>query len=164
MIIGDQGVVVEVDESKFGKHKYHRGHHVEGVWVIGGVERTNERLMFSEVVDRRDTQTLIDVISRHMAEGSIVYTDMWRGYAQLEDLLNIQHRTVNHSQHVVNSEDGTHTNSIEGTWKGIKLKVSPKNRTREDMEGHLLEFIWQRKHAADLWNNFIDVLRDIHVE
>jgi transposase-like protein len=89
MVIGGQGVVVEVDESKFGKRKYHRGHHVEGVWVIGGVERTNERLIFAEVVDRRDAQTLIDVISRHVAEGSIVYTDMWRGYAQLEDLLNI---------------------------------------------------------------------------
>jgi hypothetical protein len=32
--------IVEVDESKFGKRKYHRGHRVEGVWVIGGVERT----------------------------------------------------------------------------------------------------------------------------
>jgi hypothetical protein len=164
MVIGGQGVVVEVDESKFGKRKYHRGHHVKGVWVIGGVKRTNERLMFAKVVDRRDAQTLIDVISRNVAEGSIVPTDMWRGYAQLEDLLNIQHRTVNHSQHFVNPEDGTHTNSIEGTWNGIKLKVSPRNRTREDMEGHLLEFIWRRKHAADLWDNFIDVLRDIHVE
>jgi hypothetical protein len=71
---------------------------------------------------------------------------------------------VNHSQHFVNPEDGTHTNSIEGTWNGIKLKVSPRNRTREDMEVHLLEFIWRRRHAADLWNYFIDVLRDIHVE
>jgi hypothetical protein len=71
---------------------------------------------------------------------------------------------VNHSHHFVNLEDGTHTNSIKGTWNGIKLKVSPRNRTRENMEEHMLEFIWRRKHAADLWNNFIDVLRDIHVE
>jgi ISXO2-like transposase domain len=164
MVIGGEGVVVEIDESKFGKRKYHRGHPVEGVWVIGGVERTEERLMFAEVVDRRDTQTLMNVISRHVAEGSIVHTDMWRGYAQLEDLLNVEHRTVNHSEHFVNPEDGTHTNSIEGTWNGIKSKVSPKNRTREDMEGQLLEFIWRRKHARDLWNSFITVLGDIHVE
>lgn len=31
-------VVVEVDEYKFGKRKYHKGHQVEGVWVVGGVE------------------------------------------------------------------------------------------------------------------------------
>lgn len=112
-IIGGQGVVIEIDESKFGKRKYHCGHHVEGVWVIGGVEGTNERLMFAEVVDRRDTQTLMDVISRHVAAGSIVHTDMWGGYSRLEGLLIIQRRTVNHSQHFVNPEDGTHTNTIE---------------------------------------------------
>lgn len=25
--------VVEIDESKYGKRKYHKGHHVEGQWV-----------------------------------------------------------------------------------------------------------------------------------
>jgi hypothetical protein len=33
-------IIVEINESKFGKVKYHRGHRVEGVWVVGGVERT----------------------------------------------------------------------------------------------------------------------------
>ena len=37
-IIGGDGIVVEVDESKFGKRKYSVGHRVDGAWVIGGVE------------------------------------------------------------------------------------------------------------------------------
>src|SRR5215813_4509619 len=162
MVIGGPGVVVEIDESKFRKCKYHRGHHVEGVWVVGGVERTNQRLMFAEVVERRDAQTLIDVISRHVADGSIVHTDMWGGYSRLEELLHVQHRTVNHSHHFVNPEDGSHTHSKEGTWNGIKLKIAPRNRTREGMNDHLLEFIWRRKHTEDLWNSFILALGDIH--
>ncbi len=38
-MIGGKNIVVEIDESKFGKRKYHRGHRVEGVWVLGMVER-----------------------------------------------------------------------------------------------------------------------------
>lgn len=37
--LGDLGVIVEIDESKFGKCKYHRGHHVEDQWIFGGYER-----------------------------------------------------------------------------------------------------------------------------
>ena len=44
--IGGENIIVECDESKFGKRKYqkgHRGHRVDGVWVFGLVERTPER-------------------------------------------------------------------------------------------------------------------------
>jgi hypothetical protein len=37
-MIGGEEKVVEIDESKFGKTKYHRGHYVNGQWVFGGVE------------------------------------------------------------------------------------------------------------------------------
>src|SRR5262249_44142369 len=57
MMIGGPGVVVEIDESKFGKRKYHRGHRVEGVWVLGGVERTEERRLFVESVPDRTAAT-----------------------------------------------------------------------------------------------------------
>ena len=36
--IGGPGKRVQIDESKFGKRKYHRGHRVEGQWVFGGIE------------------------------------------------------------------------------------------------------------------------------
>ena len=32
--IGGSGIIVEIDESKFGKRKYYRAHHVDGVWVL----------------------------------------------------------------------------------------------------------------------------------
>ena len=38
--IGGPGIIVEMDESKFGHRKYNRGHRVESPWVVGGVERT----------------------------------------------------------------------------------------------------------------------------
>ena len=36
--IGGPGKIVQIDESKFGKRKCHRGHRVEGQWVFGGIE------------------------------------------------------------------------------------------------------------------------------
>ncbi|KAI8065080.1 hypothetical protein BDF21DRAFT_320514, partial [Thamnidium elegans] len=46
-----EGIIVEIDESKFGKRKwYNHGHPVEGVWVVGGVERTPERRCFMMTV------------------------------------------------------------------------------------------------------------------
>lgn len=37
--IGGGGKIVEVDELRFGKWKYWKGHIVDGQWVFGGVER-----------------------------------------------------------------------------------------------------------------------------
>ena len=76
-------MIVEIDESKFGKrkyHRYHRGHPVEGSWVIGGVEQAAERRVFAEVVEKRDAATLIEVVRRRVAPGSIVHSDLWKAY------------------------------------------------------------------------------------
>ena len=44
--IGGPGIVVEVDESKFGKRKYNRGRKVDGCWVFGGIERVGKKVFF----------------------------------------------------------------------------------------------------------------------
>uniref|UniRef100_A0A146M924 Uncharacterized protein n=1 Tax=Lygus hesperus TaxID=30085 RepID=A0A146M924_LYGHE len=41
--LGGIGTVVEIDESKVGKRKYHRGRVVEGKWVFGLIERGSSR-------------------------------------------------------------------------------------------------------------------------
>ncbi|KAM0687664.1 hypothetical protein COBT_001096 [Conglomerata obtusa] len=37
---GGPGIIVEIDESKFGRRKYHHGHKIVGVWIVGMVERS----------------------------------------------------------------------------------------------------------------------------
>ena len=95
--IGGPGVIVEVDETNLGDRKYNRGHRVEGVWVVCGIERTPERRIFSVQVARRDGATLEEVMRTHVNEGSIVFTDGWRGYTGIAASCNVQHCTVNHS-------------------------------------------------------------------
>jgi len=42
--IGEADHIIEIDESKFGKRKYNRGHSVEGVWVLGMVDRVTRKI------------------------------------------------------------------------------------------------------------------------
>ena len=163
-IIGGDGVIVEVDETKLGKRKYNRGHKVNGVWILGGVERTAERKVFLIEIESRDQNTLLNAISRHVRSGSIVHTDLWKGYSNISPILGLEHHTVNHSLTFKNPEDGTHTNTIEGTNNGLKISIKPRNRTSDGICGHLMEFIWRRKNEGDLWSGFIDALRDVHYE
>lgn len=54
--IGGPGKTVEMDESKFGKRKYNRGHRVEGLWVFGGIERETGQC-FMVPVEQRNQDT-----------------------------------------------------------------------------------------------------------
>ncbi|KAI8968607.1 hypothetical protein BDF20DRAFT_800004, partial [Mycotypha africana] len=58
----NEPIIVEIDESKFGKRKYHRGHHVEGIWVVGGNEKTPQRKAFLTIVQDRTANTFEELI------------------------------------------------------------------------------------------------------
>jgi hypothetical protein len=161
-IIGGEGIRVEMDESKFGKRKFNRGHRVDGVWIFGGVEITESRKVFLCVVDKRDAHTLRCSILKYVRRGSIVVTDFWRGYLGLEEL-GYTHLRVNHSVEFVDSQTGACTNTIEGTWSALKRSIPIRNRT-VDCGDNLWEFIWRRKHKTDLWGGFLDALDKVIYE
>ena len=119
-MIGGPGKVVEIDEAKFGKQKYHRGRLVVGTWVLGETERGSS-LCFMKVLpnNKRDATTLLPIIQQHVAPGTTIITDCWRAYNGLQSLGYI-HLTVNHSRNFVDPVTGAHTNGIEGTWTHAK--------------------------------------------
>ncbi|CEF61427.1 Transposase, ISXO2-like domain-containing protein [Strongyloides ratti] len=75
-VIGGEVIIVEIDETKIGKRKYHREHPVDRVWVLSGVEKTTERRVFAVLVEKRDSETLPDVIKKHVKPGFIIHTDL----------------------------------------------------------------------------------------
>lgn len=161
--IGGQGVIVEIDETKLGKRKYHRGHRVDGVWILVGVEKTPERKVFLQRIENRSATTLERVIQEHVLEGSVVHTDLWRGYQGIEQNLGLLHRSVNHSLHFTDPITGVNTNTVEGTNNALKIQIRPRNRTAM-VDEHLSEFIWRRKNIERLWPAFIEALKDIHYD
>ena len=61
-VLSGPGVVVEVDESKFGKRKFNTGRLVDGTWVFGGFERGSKRCFFVPVPSR-GADVLLEVIN-----------------------------------------------------------------------------------------------------
>ena len=57
-MIGVPGKVVEIDESKFGKRKSHKGCNTEGQWVFGGICR-EDRKCFLVTVPNREKRSFV---------------------------------------------------------------------------------------------------------
>ena len=165
VMIGGEGIVVEIDESKFGKRKYNRGHRVDGSWVFGGVELTPERNFFAVIVPDRQRSTLLPIIKAHIAPGSIIRSDYWKAYdiIPFESGYNYTHEKVNHSEGFINDK-GVHTNNIEGTWNAVKRLTPVRKRTKQDLQGCLFEFIWRRRNHGNLWNGLMRALQDVSYE
>jgi transposase-like protein len=158
--IGGEEIIVEIDKTKMGKRKYNRGHRAEGVWVIGGVERTPERRVFFVAVENRNAETMREVLTKYVKEELIIYTDMWRKYNWINDSDRYQHHTVNHSIHFRDPQTGVDINTIEGTWNGLKMNCPARSR----VENHLFEFIWRHQQRYNHWIGFINALKKVHCE
>ncbi|EIE77529.1 hypothetical protein RO3G_02233 [Rhizopus delemar RA 99-880] len=84
---------------------------------------------------------------------SLVMVDCWKGHKGIDSdpSRNLVVQTVNHSKAFRDPKTGACTNTIEGTWNGIKRGVTSRHRTASMMPWKLVEFIWRRKHAGNHW-------------
>ena len=145
--IGGEGVEVEIDESKFGKRKYHRGRKVDGVWVFGGIEKYNKENCFFVVVEQRSSDVLIPLIEKYIRPGSIITSDCWKSYDCLKNK-NYTHEKVNHSEHFVDPDSGACTNHIENSWTCIKRMKLKSGFAKTPIATYFAEFIFRRKFLS----------------
>ncbi len=157
--VGGQGLVVEIDESKFGKRKYHRGHYVEGQWIFGGIERDSGRIFLVPVEDRTSA-TLVGIIKTWIKPGSTIYSDCWKGYSCLEDN-GYEHLTVNHSVNFVDPKSGAHTNGIESTWRHAKRFMPHYSRKKASYPGYLSHYMFLKQCRMKKNDPFDKILEEI---
>ncbi|XP_068675925.1 uncharacterized protein [Montipora capricornis] len=147
--LGGPGVIVQIDESKFNhKSKFHRGRRPQRErWVLGLFDTQYAPARpYLQLVRRRNAATLLRIIQRKVQPGSIVHTDQWAAYRQLQRRLGLQHGAVNHSLHFVDPVTGVHTQNAESNWCTAKEKFKKmKGNTNPDfLIEYLQEFTWRR--------------------
>lgn len=140
--LGGEGKIVEIDESKFGKRKYHRGHRVEGQWVFGGYERETGKVFMIPVEDR-SAETLLPIITEWILPGTTIISDCWKAYDCLQNEGYI-HLQVNHSLHFKDPETEAHTNAIESSWRAAKSSMLSGGRIKAHMAGNLARYMFQK--------------------
>ena len=150
--IGGLGRYVEIDESKFGKRKYHRGKRVEGVWVFGGIERDSNppKCFFTTVTDR-------SAATNHKTVGITGDHDIIR---LLESVLFPGgRRSVNHSVGFVSATNSAcHTNHIDSRWNALK-KSLPRFGTRKELyDSYFAEHCVRKKFIDNATDKFREVL------
>ena len=158
-----QARYVEVDESYFFHRKYHRGRNRRGTWVVGLIERETGKCWL-EVVRRRDAQTLEQIITDHILPGTVVVTDAWRGYANVNQINNgvYTHEVVVHAKNFIDpvySEINTQT--IEGLWMQAKRKLRYQSGTSHGLfTSYLSAFQWRYSHKVHVFGQYLRLLSE----
>ena len=166
MMLGGQGVVVQIDESLFRhKPKNHRGRATSReVWVFGLCDTSHSpALGVMCIVPNRSAQTLLPIIQQHVRTGSVIHSDEWAAYRRVQQLQPVSaHNTVNHSLHFVDPATGVHTQNIESYWSWVKRRFKRMKGVHQSMmPAYLDEFMWRERHGRSASTALASLCRDI---
>ena len=147
----------EETESEARGRKRNGGDRVSGYWVLGLYQKGDAR--YHTVPDRK-ASTLLQIIQREVAVGSVIHTDEWPAYKLTQ--YGYRHFKVNHQKHFVDPHTGAHTQGIERRWLELKNKIMGRMRgtSQANLQKHLDEAAYRYMHA-DKHSLFEQVLVDL---
>lgn len=116
-----------------------------------------------ELVQTRNAATLLLIIQRHVALGTVVHYDQWCAYSQVAALPPVTaHHTVNHSINFVDPVTGVHTQHVESYWNRVKVKLKHMRGCHlHQLPGCLDEFMWKERYSKTGKEAFTAILHDI---
>ena len=121
------------------------------------IERRRQLYTCMTVPDR-SADTLLPLIRRHIAPGTIILSGEWRSYLGVPNI-GYHHDTVNHSVTFV-SHTGVHTNNIEGVQGLLKAELKiMRGMVPTQIPQYLDEFMIRRMFRnEDLLAKFLEIL------
>ncbi len=148
---------VEVDETYLGgswKNKRKasraqgtkRGRGTSKQAVFGILCRNGQ--VWAEVVPNVEAKTLLPLLRKQVATGSIVCSDTFKSYTGVA-ARGYVHRLVNHDQQEFSDGKGNHINGLEGFWGYLKRLLAAKGGIRrERLPLYIAEYAWRYNHRS----------------
>ncbi|MBL4664611.1 MAG: IS1595 family transposase [Nitrospinaceae bacterium] len=134
---------IELDESYFGGiRKGKRGRGAAGKVPVFGILKRGGKV-YTQIIKRADTATLLPIIRRKVRPDSIIYTDGWKGYNALR-VSEFKHYRINHSK--LFAQGRNHINGIENYWNQAKRILRKYNGIPEK------KFYWFLKETEFRFN------------
>lgn len=162
ILLGGHNCIINIDESLFRhKPKYHRGRATKKeIWVLGMVDTSRIPLIgVMIVVPNRSASTLLPIIKKHVKVGSLVHTDSWRSYNNINSL-TMNHEVVNHNLNFVDPVSGVHTQFVESYW----AKQKYRQKKMKGIEGSLMTeylstFMWWDNICRKNFQAVVDLIK-----
>jgi len=144
------------------KVKHHRGRAPRNeVWVFGIADTSvSSARVYMEIVPDRSARTLLPILKKVCRPGTIIHSDGWRAYANIEKDLGLQHKVVNHKYNFVDPMTGTHTQNIESFWNKMKrVTKAMQGVNKEQLPGLLAELMFKDEFKQNVLLGLVALLR-----
>ena len=124
--LGGPGVNVQVDETKLNFNvKSHRGAApTKACWALCIVDTSfSPSKGYIELLEKRNSETLLPIISRIVRPGSTIVTGEWRAYNDIIKSGIYVHKRIAHKYHFVDPQTQVHTQNVESFNNKIKYQI-----------------------------------------
>lgn len=153
-MIGGANKTVEIEETLFDKKKY-KGEYVDGIFVLGGVEKGSTKCFF-KVIENRNSASLFNIIKSSILPGTKVISHCWKAYNSLEDENFID--SIKNNEYSFKKTDTGSSSTFGGLWRALKHFIPPHI---EDFDAYLAEYAWRKGNCSsnDKMKTFIEALK-----
>jgi len=132
------------------RRKNNAGRILPQQWIFSGICRETKACFIVRVPDRSE-KTLLPIIQKYIRPGSIIMSDCWKAYNNLQQA-GFKHNTVNHMYNFVDPNTGA---PRERLWGNKKRRGTNRNF----LESYLAEFMWRTRIGKN--DVFETILKDI---
>ncbi|XP_050501203.1 uncharacterized protein LOC126881167 [Diabrotica virgifera virgifera] len=159
-LLGGEGHTVQIDANIMGKRKYNGGRVIKEHWVLGiydlGLKRGHVTYL-----KNRNRDKLVEIIQKHVQEGTEIWTNQSQGYSNLNHLGYI-HKTVNNSKYFKNPQTGFCSNQVGGYLSRLKKYLRRLGVISSPfLPQYIEQFEWDSLYGHNARDRFKSIVEDI---